>query len=163
MAEQKQIVLGWSRDHKGRLKNRHAVKVANAITVAKRKNTQNYVVEPRVVVVGDLQPDNRWGKCIRQQNFVISPDGCSMAITAKHKMHEFKLQEKASFRIRKLTERECFRLMDVDDARIDTIQAADICKTQQYKLAGNSIVVSCLYEIFAKMFVDTKITEPTLF
>lgn len=26
--------------------------------------------------------------------------------------------------------------------------------TQLYKLAGNSIVVSCLYHIFRKMFVD---------
>lgn len=58
------------------------------------------------------------------------------------------------FRIRKLTPRECFRLMDVDDADIDRIQAAGISKTNQYKLAGNSIVVSCLYHIFRKMFVE---------
>lgn len=58
------------------------------------------------------------------------------------------------FRIRKLTERECFRLMDVDDADIDKIQAAGISRTQQYKLAGNSIVVACLYHIFRKLFID---------
>lgn len=29
-----------------------------------------------------------------------------------------------------------------------------ISKTQQYKLAGNSIVVSCLYHVFRKMFID---------
>lgn len=34
-----------------------------------------------------------------------------------------------SFRIRKLTNRECFRLMGVDDADIDKIQAADISKS----------------------------------
>jgi site-specific DNA-cytosine methylase len=58
------------------------------------------------------------------------------------------------YRIRKLTPRECFRLMDVDDEDIDKIQAAGISKTQQYKLAGNSIVVSCLYHIFRTMFID---------
>ena len=58
------------------------------------------------------------------------------------------------FRIRKLTPRECFRLMDVDDKDIDTIQAAGISDSQQYKLAGNSIVVSCLYHVFRKMFID---------
>lgn len=51
------------------------------------------------------------------------------------------------FRIRKLTPRECFRLMDVDDADIDKIQASGISNSAQYKLAGNSIVVSCLYHI----------------
>ena len=56
--------------------------------------------------------------------------------------------------MRKLTPRECFRLMDVSDSDIDKIQAAGISKTQQYKLAGNSIVVSCLYHIFRKMFLD---------
>ena len=60
------------------------------------------------------------------------------------------------FRIRKLTPRECFRLMDVDDKDIDTIQAAGISDSQQYKLAGNSIVVTVLTEIFRKLLVDTQ-------
>jgi hypothetical protein len=59
-------------------------------------------------------------------------------------------------RIRKLTEREAFRLMGCDDADIDKIQSAGISKTQQYKMAGNSIVVDVLYHIFRKMFVETK-------
>lgn len=57
-------------------------------------------------------------------------------------------------RIRKLTERECFRLMDVSESDIDKIQAAGISRTQQYKMAGNSIVVAVLYHIFRKMFID---------
>lgn len=60
------------------------------------------------------------------------------------------------YRIRKLTPRECFRLMDVDDADIDKIQAAGISNSQQYKLAGNSIVVNVLYHLFRKMFVETE-------
>lgn len=59
-------------------------------------------------------------------------------------------------KIRKLTERECFRLMGVDDADIDKIQSAGISMTQQYKMAGNSIVVDVLYHIFRKLIVDTK-------
>ena len=58
------------------------------------------------------------------------------------------------YRIRKLTERECFRLMDVDDADIDKIQAAGISRSQQYKLAGNSIVTNVLFHIFRKLFID---------
>lgn len=60
------------------------------------------------------------------------------------------------FRIRKLTPRECFRLMDVSESDIDKIQEAGISNSQQYKLAGNSIVVACLYHIFRKLFVDTQ-------
>lgn len=63
------------------------------------------------------------------------------------------------FAIRKLTPRECFRLMDVDEERIDAIQNAGISNSQQYKLAGNSIVTNCLYEIFRKLYIDTSVAH----
>lgn len=56
------------------------------------------------------------------------------------------------YRIRKLSPRECFRLMNVSDSDIDKIQAAGISESQQYKLAGNSIVVAVLEGIFTQMF-----------
>ena len=58
------------------------------------------------------------------------------------------------FRIRKLTPRECFRLMGVDDADIDKIQASGLSNSAQYKLAGNSIVVDVLFHIFRKLFIE---------
>lgn len=64
--------------------------------------------------------------------------------------------EEMRYRIRKLTPRECFRLMGVDDKDIDKIQASGISNSQQYKLAGNSIVVDVLYHLFRKMFVETE-------
>lgn len=64
--------------------------------------------------------------------------------------------------IRKPTERECLRLMDVDDADIDKMIAAGVGKTQLYRQAGNSIVVGVLYHIFRKMFVDTEEEEQQL-
>jgi site-specific DNA-cytosine methylase len=69
------------------------------------------------------------------------------------------------FRIRKLSPRECFRLMGVTEENIDKIQAAGISNAQQYKMAGNSIVVDVLYHIFRKMFVDKESdhAELTLF
>lgn len=60
------------------------------------------------------------------------------------------------FDIRKLTPRECYRLMDCDDKDIDKIQAAGISNSQQYKMAGNSICQGVLVEIFRKMFIDTE-------
>lgn len=59
-------------------------------------------------------------------------------------------------RIRKLTPRECFRLMDCDDEVIDKIQEAGISNSQQYKLAGNSIVVNVLFHLFRKLFTETE-------
>jgi hypothetical protein len=45
-----------------------------------------------VKVVGELNPHDRMkGGAIRQQNYVISIEGVSMAITAKHLQHEFKI------------------------------------------------------------------------
>lgn len=58
------------------------------------------------------------------------------------------------FRIRKLTPRECFRLMGMRDNDIDKIQAVGISNTQQYKMAGNSIVVDVLEAIFKNLFME---------
>lgn len=67
-----------------------------------------------------------------------------------------------NYRIRKLTPRECFRLMGVSEKDIDNIQKSGISKTQQYKMAGNSIVVDVLYYIFKKMFVDKSCEDTQL-
>ena len=58
------------------------------------------------------------------------------------------------FRIRKLTPRECFRLMGVDDKDIDKIKASGISNSAQYKLAGNSIVVDTLFHLFRKLLIE---------
>ena len=58
-----------------------------------------------------------------------------------------------TYRIRKLTPRECFRLMGMRDEDIDKIQAAGISNTQQYKMAGNSICIPVLEYIFKHLFI----------
>lgn len=57
-----------------------------------------------------------------------------------------------NIRIRKLTPRECLRLMGWKDEQIDKIQAAKISGTQQYRQAGNGIVVQVLECIFEALF-----------
>ena len=57
-----------------------------------------------------------------------------------------------NIRIRKLTPRECLRLMGWKDEQIDKIQAAKISGTQQYRQAGNGIVVQVLEYIFKALF-----------
>ena len=56
-------------------------------------------------------------------------------------------------RIRKLTPRECLRLMGWKDEQIDKIVAAKISGTQQYRQAGNGIVVQVLESILKALFL----------
>ena len=53
-----------------------------------------------------------------------------------------------SGQIRRLTPKECFRLMGFDDRDIDILIKNKISNTQLYKMAGNSIVVDVLEAIF---------------
>lgn len=54
------------------------------------------------------------------------------------------------YAIRKLTPKECFRLMGVHD---EDYEKLTVSNTQKYKQAGNSIVVDCLMAIFENMFI----------
>ena len=56
-------------------------------------------------------------------------------------------------RIRKLTPRECLRLMGWNDEQIDKIAAVNVSATQQYRQAGNGIVVQVLEFIFKALFM----------
>lgn len=56
--------------------------------------------------------------------------------------------------IRRLTPRECWRLMGWDDEDIDKAFKADVSETQLYKMAGNSIIVNCLEAIFKNIRVS---------
>ncbi|MDB0676103.1 DNA cytosine methyltransferase [Barnesiella intestinihominis] len=57
-------------------------------------------------------------------------------------------------KIRRLTPRECSRLMGVSESDINKIQNAGISDSRQYVMAGNSIVVDVLFHIFRKLFTD---------
>lgn len=54
------------------------------------------------------------------------------------------------YRIRKLSPRECLRLMDVLDSDIDKILSVN-SSTQAYKQAGNSIVVNMLCAVYSQL------------
>ena len=54
------------------------------------------------------------------------------------------------FRIRKLTPKECWRLMGFDDSDFEKAEKVN-SNTQLYKQAGNSIVVNVLEKIFKNL------------
>lgn len=57
-------------------------------------------------------------------------------------------------RIRKLTPKECWRLMGFNDTDFEKAKATGNSDTQLYKQAGNSIVVNVLEEIIKKLLND---------
>ena len=92
-------------------------------------------------------------------------DGGTVTPTITRNTESALRQIGTDYRIRKLTPRECFRLMGVSDADIDKIQAAGISKSQQYKMAGNSIVVNWLAAIFRQLFIGNfnKVVQTEIF
>lgn len=59
--------------------------------------------------------------------------------------------------IRRLTPKECWRLMGFEDEDFEKIKSIKISDSQAYKLAGNSIVVNVLEAIFYKLFCNENI------
>jgi len=180
-------VLGWTRNEKGEITDRHPVNVANCVTAAKRDNTQNYVMEPTIyglphghyegdlyteyaptvkssayaannpLIIPQANKDMVIGS-MQKNAYVGSVDDVSPCVNAACGMGggQRSMVTEQGIRIRRLTERELYRLMDVSEPDIDTLLAAPIPRTQHAKLAGNSIVVACLYYIFHNLFIDTE-------
>lgn len=138
-------------------------------------NKDNLLIEPNVLRAERTEQCKQLRKMngdkgmkFNQGNKEYNPrtDGVSNTLTTSTKdnmlaVPELRMEngcmvdkEGRRYRIRKLTPTECFRLMDVDDEDIEKMKQAGIAKTNLYKLAGNSIVVSCMYHIFRKLFIQ---------
>ena len=102
-------------------------------------------------IIGTTAPEFR---TIGQRDLVYSKEGIMGTLVATDYKQPKQILEtiQGDTSIRKLTPRECFRLMGLNDKDIDKIQMTKISDTQQYKLAGNSIVVPVLEEIFKNLF-----------
>lgn len=102
--------------------------------------TDNYIEEP-------LACASRGRPCgdTTEQRLEINKEGVTNALTTVQK-DNYVIEAK---KIRRLTPRECWRLMGVRDEQFDKLH--DISDTQLYKMAGNSIVVDVLMKIFKNL------------
>lgn len=156
--------VAYTRDDKGRVVSRRLTDIANTIhgSTGCGGSTDCFVAEPKIIQVGNLADEKGFKN--PQKGRVYNPIGISTNIDtmAGGNLQPKIIEDFANYRIRKLTPRECFRLMGVSEKDIDNIQKSGISKTQQYKMAGNSIVVDVLYYIFKKMFVDKSCEDTQL-
>ena len=159
--------VGYTRNSKGKVVKRHLTDIANTIhgSTGSGGNTDCFVTEPEKLSDDNIKKLN--DVCV--EVIPLNPDEEGLCRTIKSQYYKnsrsnFKRHTGSmaatgvtdGYRIRKLTPRECFRLMGVSEKDIDNIQKSGISKTQQYKMAGNSIVVDVLYHIFRKMFINKK-------
>lgn len=112
---------------------------------------QGYIEVPQGAVFDMSYPESTTRRGRVQEGGQVSPTLMAGGEAPCH----YEGKESTSYRIRKLTPRECFRLMGVTESDIDKIQQSGVSQSQQYKMAGNSIVVDCLYHMFRKMFTET--------
>ena len=92
------------------------------------------------------------GDIIDSYNQRVEKSGISPTITTRPEGFKTAILPVQNYRIRKLTPKECWRLMGVRDEQFDKLH--DISNSQLYKLAGNSIVVDVLMGIFKNMFLE---------
>ena len=106
----------------------------------------NLLLENNIQKVGQISSNGS------QCGTVISDNGISSNLVAG--THGYANSHIATqYRIRKLTPRECGRLMGVSDEDIDKMEAVN-SNTQLYKQFGNSIVVDVMCEMFRNLYIE---------
>ena len=107
-----------------------------------------------------INNDCKIGDTIDAFNKKVSKNGVSPTLTTRPEGFKTAILPVQNYRIRKLTPRECWRLMGVKDEQFDKLH--DISNTQLYKMAGNSIVVDVLMGIFKNLLITDKQTTGQL-
>lgn len=103
-------------------------------------------------------PDGSYKYAIDEQNKLVRDDGTVGTITTDGSSPKHNNRVSNGLRIRKLTPRECWRLMGFDDQAFD--QAEKVCSNSQlYKQAGNSIVVDVLEKILTNLLINPQKLE----
>ena len=83
---------------------------------------------------------------------VYNPEGMSPTLNTMQGGNRQPKMVNEEYRVRKLTPKECWRLMGFSDSDFFKAKAAGLSDTQLYKQAGNSIVVPVLEGIFSELF-----------
>lgn len=111
--------------------------------------------DSKAVVIGASRgrnpqnPNDRTAGSPLEQRLEINRNGTSNTITSVQKDNY--AVEVPDYRIRKLTPKECWRLMGISDEDFEKAQSVN-SNSQLYKQAGNAIVVDVLEAIFGRLY-----------
>ena len=106
------------------------------------------IMEEKVKLVGGIgEKNSNGGTQYYQQDRIYDANELALWQSANENFNPWYQQD---VRIRKLTPRECWRLMGQKDEDYDKA-AEKVSASQLYKQAGNSIVVDVLMAIFGEM------------
>lgn len=96
------------------------------------------------------------GDVVDAFNQRVLTDGISPTITTRPEGKKTAILPVVErYRIRKLTPRECFRLMNVEEEQFNRAEKV-VSNSQLYKVAGNAIVVSVLCALFSQLGIQGK-------
>ena len=117
---------------------------------------KNNLVEP-YDVINHGYTEHRLNKIKDNKDIVLGKNISPTLMTRPDELgvatnsNQEKIQNTSNLRIRKLTPRECWRLMGFDDEDFDKVAKVN-SNAQLYKQAGNSIVVNVLETILTSLF-----------
>ena len=138
--EPKITIDGLTRDTQ-----KQRARVFNPSGLAASLISTDYKEPPQISVIGQLKGG--------EKGCVVDRDGIGYTLTATEYKDPLKIAEPGNtrtVRIRKLTPRECWRLMGFNDEEFDRVHG--ISNSQLYKQAGNSIVVNVLSALLSQLF-----------
>lgn len=127
-----------------------------ALSTMQGGNQEPKILESQIVAMRGRNPDNPSDRTVgdpTEQRLEVNMQGTSNCLTSVQK--DNLLLEKPQYRIRKLTPRECGRLMGVSDEDISKMAAVN-SNTQLYKQFGNSIVVDVMCAMFENLNIEQK-------
>jgi DNA (cytosine-5)-methyltransferase 1 len=110
-------------------------------------------ISPTLQTLQTLQGGNRQPKIL--EDFYSNRDVgeyTDYSPTLRSERNGLKVTDNSSFKVRKLTPKECWRLMGFSSEQFDKAKSVGVSDSQLYKQAGNSIVTYVLYEIYKELY-----------
>lgn len=143
----------WGIRHDGLCNTLSTVQKDNYLLEVTYKDDRDMNNEPFIVASRGRNPENpsdRTTGSPTEQRLEPNTKGLCNTLTTVQKDNYVAEQKQSNLRIRKLTPKECFRLMGFDDEDFYKAEAVN-SNTQLYKQAGNSIVMNVLEALFINL------------
>lgn len=146
-------------------KNKQDNQIANTITTVAenfgvcvpnlKRELCNNLIEQNLVeemdVIRHSYTNNRLQNGVENMKRTQNKDKLYPTLDTRSDCFGVVVNDFTNLHIRKLTPKECWRLMGFNDKEFEKAELAGISNAQLYKQAGNSIVVDVLEELFCMM------------